>query len=433
MECDGEKKMKIYPLNSIEKNMLAWDREDLAFNSHLVADFDHPLEADNFLKAHERLFKEIPLLRTIIQNNERYVQDKMTSDKPLIEFQEISEDVETEFLNRPFNLASDSPYRALYGKLTKEESTWRLIMTVHHTSFDGIAQTYLFREIMLAYQGLPLTPWTTTILPFRFRDLFKKKFSFSKRYSLYFNLLKSLNYKKPQAATLITHPERASRKVRHEYFDLGARGTDILNAKGRELKLSFYEVIFLAILKTLDKTVTKKDDKPIVLAIPMNFRTFLKVDHFFQNVVGLMTLRFTRNEVQEKNIAGILKEKIKESSAHQLTLRPAFLAAITSKIFGINTLRKIMLKNDLNPNAIYSSILISALRFSSSVMVMPPELTPKRLLGHGSLFKSPGLGVIVTGTKENQVVVIEYLEDLFSPETIVEFKKTLITELGLDP
>lgn len=425
--------MKIYPLNSIEKNMLAWDREDLAFNSHLVADFDHPLDAEAFTKANERLFKEIPLLRTIIVNNERYVQDKTSSERPLIEFQEITEDVETEFLNRPFNLAKDPPYRALYGKLKKEENTWRLIMTVHHTSFDGIAQTYLFRELMLAYQGLPLTPWTTEIMPFRFSDLFRKKFSFSKRYSLYLKFIKSLNYKKPQAATLITHPERTSRKVKHEYFDLGNRGTDILNAKARELKLSFYEVIFLAILKTLDKTIALKDEKPIVLAVPMNFRTFLKVDHFFQNVVGLITLRFTRDEIKEKNLASILKEKIKTSSDPQLTLKPAFLAAVTSKIFGINTLRKIMLKNDLNPNGIYSSVLISALRFSSSVMVMPPDLTPKRLLGHGSLFKSPGLGVIITGTKENQVVVIEYLEDLFSPEIMLEFKKTLITELGLDP
>lgn len=433
MECISEKKMKIYPLNSIEKNMLAWDREDLAFNSHLVADFDHPLDVDAFSKAHERLFKEIPLLRTIIVNNERYVQDQGAHTIAPMEFKEITEEVENEFLNRPFNLAKESPYRALFGKLKKEENTWRLIMTVHHTSFDGIAQTYLFRELMLAYQGLPLTPWTTQIMPFRFRDLFKKKFSFSRRTSLYFNFFRSLNYKKPIAATLMTHPERTSRKVKHEYFDLGARGTDILNAQARTLKLSFYEVIFLAILKTLDKTIALKDDKPIVMAVPMNFRTFLKVDHFFQNVVGLITLRFTRDEIKELTIAHILKEKIKGSSAHELTLRPAFLAAITSKIFGINTLRKIMLKNDLNPNGIYSSVLISALRFSSSVMVMPPELTPKRLLGHGSLFKSPGLGVIITGTKENQVVVIEYLEDLFSPEIIMEFKKTLITELGLDP
>lgn len=425
--------MKIYPLNSIEKNMLAWDREDLAFNSHLVADFDHDLDAESFRKANEVLFKNIPLLRTIIVNNERYVQEIDSPSIPLIVFQDITEEIEQEFLSRPFNLSKDPPYRALYGKLKKEENTWRLIMTVHHTSFDGIAQTYLFRELMLAYQGLPLTEWTTKIMPFRFRDLFKKKFSFSKRCSLYLNFVKSLNNKKPLAATLITHPERTSRKVKHEYLDLGDRGTDIINKKSRELKLSFYEVIFLAILKTLDKTIILKDEKPIVLAVPMNFRTFLKVDHFFQNVVGLIALRFSRSEINEKDIVSILKEKIKTGSAPEFTLKPAFLAAVTSKIFGIDTLRKIMLKNDLDPKAITASVLISALRFSSSVMVMPPELTPKRLLGHGSLFKSPGIGVIITGTKENQVVVIEYLEDLFSPEIIVEFKKTLITELGLDP
>ncbi len=425
--------MRIYPLNGIEKNMLAWDREDLPFNSHLVADFDQPLDSALFIKAHERLYKEIPLLRTIIVNNERYVQDKLIGHRPLIEFLEITEEVENEFLSRTFNLASDPPYRALFGKLTKEDNTWRLIMTVHHTSFDGVAQGYLFRELMLAYQELPLTYWTTQIMPFKFRDLFKKKFSPSKRFALYYKLIKSLNYKKPMAATLLTHPEKVSRKVRHEYFDLGVLGKDILNAKGRELKLSFYEIFFLAILKTLDKTIKLKDEKPIVLSVPVNFRTFLKVNHFFQNVVGLITLRFTRDEIQENNIVMILKEKIKASSQPHFTLKPAFLATISSKILGINALRKIMLKNDIDPMAIYSSVLISALRFSSSDMIMPSDLMPKRLFGHGSLFKSPGIGVIVTGTKENQVVVIEYLEDLISPEVITEFKKTLISELGLEP
>ena len=142
-------------------------------------------------------------------------------------------------------------------------------------------------------------------------------------------------------------------------------------------------------------------------------------------------IRFTRDEVKEENLPKLLKERIKEGSVPELTLKPSFLAAISSRLLGINTLRKIMLKNDLNPKAIYSSVLISALRFSTSVMVMPEHLTPKRLLGHGSLFKSPGLGVIVTGTKDNQVIVIEYLEDLFSPDTIAEFKKDLLTELGL--
>lgn len=424
--------MKIYPLNSIEKNMLAWDRDGLAFNSHLVADFSHPLNEASLKKGVERLFNEIPLLKTIIKDNERYIQDSVPNALKNLELKDISEAVETEFLNRPFKLDSDAPLRVLYGKLAKEENTWRMIMTVHHTGFDGIAQTYLFREIMLAYQDLPLTKWATQVMPFKFRDLFKKKFSFKKRSDLYLKFVRSLTTKKPQAATLIAHPSAPSRIVKHEYFDLGLKGTDIINAKSRELKLSFYETFFWAILKSLDKNIETKDGKPLALAIPVNFRTFLKVDHFFQNVVGLMAIRFTREETQRSDLAGLLKERIKEASAPELTLKPAFLAAVTSKLLGINTLRNVMLKNDLNPDAIYSSALISALRFSSSVMIMPEHLTPKRLLGHGSLFKSPGFGIIITGTRENQVVVIEYIEDLFEPGTIAKFKQTLITELGLE-
>ena len=423
--------MKSYPLNSIEKNMLAWDREGLAFNSNLVADFSHPLDESLLRNASMTLFLQIPLLQTIIHNNERYVQDQIISPDGQIEIQTITEAVETEFINRHFDLTKDPPLRILYGKLAKEKDTWRLIMTVHHTSFDGVAQTYLFRELMLAYQGLPLTKWTTEIMPFRFRDLFKKKFSLLKRYSLYYQFAKSLGKKKPQSATLISYPEHTSRIVKHEYFDLGTKGNEIINTLSKSHKLSFYEMVFMAVLKTLDKNIKTNDGKPLVLAIPINFRTFLKVDHFFQNVVGLLMIRFTRDEVKEENLPKLLKERIKEGSVPELTLKPSFLAAISSRLLGINTLRKIMLKNDLNPKAIYSSVLISALRFSTSVMVMPEHLTPKRLLGHGSLFKSPGLGVIVTGTKDNQVIVIEYLEDLFSPDTIAEFKKDLLTELGL--
>lgn len=423
--------MKPYPLNSIEKNMLAWDREGLAFNSNLVADFDHPLDENLLRQASITIFEQIPLLQTIIYNNQRYVQDKVTFPEGQIEIQFITKAAEEEFINRHFDLSKDPPLRILYGKLAKEKDTWRLLMTVHHTSFDGVAQTYLFREFLLAYQGLPLTKWATEIMPFCFRDLFKKKFSFSKRWSLYFQFLKSLGTKKPQSATLISSPEHTSRVVKHEYFDLGPQGHDIINALSKKYKLSFYETVFMAVLKTLDKNITTNDGKPLVLAIPINFRTFLKVDHFFQNVVGLLMIRFTRDEVKRENLATILKERIKEGSVPELTLKPSFLAAVSSQLLGINTLRKVMLKNDLNPEAIYSSALISALRFSSSVMIMPEHLTPKRIFGHGSLFKSPGLGVIVTGTKDNQVIVIEYLENLFSPDVITEFKKGLLTELGL--
>jgi hypothetical protein len=424
--------MKPYPLNSIEKNMLAWDREGLAFNSHLVADFSYALDEELLKNAAIRIFKEIPLLRTIIQNNKRFVKDNFTIPENFLSFVPISEKVEKEFLCRPFKLDIDSPLRIIYGALSKEKNTWRLIMTVHHSSFDGVAQSYLFRELFLAYQGLPLTAWTTKIFPFRYRDLFFKKYGITKSSIIFFYFLKDMFTQKTKAATLMTHPENLSRKVNHEIIELG-NNTVAINARAKKNHLTFYETIFFHLLRALDQSIPIEDKKPIILAIPMNYRTILRVDHFFQNVVGLIKINFTREEVKHDNLAALLKKRLKEGSLPQLTLKTVFLAALTTKLIGITGLRKKMYENDINPDAIYATALVSALRTSPSIMGgIKGSLIPRRIYGHVSLFKSPGLGIIISGTRENQILVIEYLEDLFTASDILRFREALVTELALD-
>jgi hypothetical protein len=110
--------------------------------------------------------------------------------------------------------------------------------------------------------------------------------------------------------------------------------------------------------------------------------------------------------------------------------RVVFQAALADFLLGVNRLRKKIRAIDETSGAVTTSFLFSHGRLTSHIE-LPDQQRPVRIFGRGALFRSPGIGVILTGEKRRQTLVVEYLAEAFETSTIAKFSETLLEELGL--
>lgn len=417
-----------FALNSADKNMLACERPGFAFNSHLVIDFEAPLDEDRLRSTTERFFSQVPFVRTLIRDGKRVVLPHPILNN-VLRIQEVSEQIEKDFYDLPFDLTKEHPFRMLYGKLLGEENTWRFVMSVHHSSFDGVAQSYLLREFMKVYQGQTPSEWAMTITAFRYRNIFKH-LGPKRAVGLAMDLCSNLIMKpKKKSLTLLKDPAHKSRRCRYELIEVPADCLKLLNFEAREMGINFFERISIGVLKVLNQLVAPDGTKPYSLTIPVNIRTSLRVDRYFQNVLGVARVYFTREEIEAADFPQNFHQKLKDSSNLGHILMLLATLGFFAKLVGLKKLGQIVQKMDEDPEYIYGSALVTSIRLPLSLDMSQFKI--KRLFGHGKMFKSPGMGIVLTGTKDKPIIVLEYLEDLFAAEDIEKFKLALRSELGI--
>ena len=428
-------KKRSIPLNSLEKFILAHESSFLTYNSQLMVEFRGDIRLNDLKSAIDKVIKEIPLLRSYIDETkfERYYKNNSdVESRDVIEVRDdiLSQDEIDEFCHKKFDLSTSPACRFLLGKTNLGKNI--LIFNVHHTICDAAGQFHLLEEVFRTMNGMDIRDGAKSDKVFRYRDLWKHmglKWFFGQVKSQLRPLSKQRQY---QMATLVDYPEKPQRFVTSLTIFISDKEQGQIRKSCKGFDISITEFLTYCCFKAYDNTLKTRGDykTPIMVYLPKTLRPLLKIRYSLQNILTTVWIVGKRDEIHEEKFLGKVKHII---NSHKMDKAAKFIFGTlwASLVLKPKKLQEIYQKLDNDPRAISSSLLISAGRVPRSY-VFPHEWTDLNVWARGVMLKSPGVGVIFTGVAGSETLTIEYLKDLTEKDTIENFKANLMNELLKD-
>lgn len=414
--------------------MLAHESEYVSYNSQLMVEFKGDVRLDDLRVAIDQAIREIPLLRSKIEETafrfNRYYLEK--ADLTSFDVVELRDEVLTQeaidaFSQKKFDLQVSPAFRFLLGKTEAGKNI--LIFNVHHTLCDAAGQFHLLEEVFRAMNGMGIREGAKTDKVFRYRDLYKYmgwKWVFEQ---LKIHLRPISKQRQYMMATLIDHHEKPQRFVTSTTIHLQPEQQDLIRESCKKFEISITEYLTYCCFKALDTTLKERGDAktPIMVYLPKTLRPLLKIRYSLQNILSTVWIVGKRDEINDLKFLGKVKHII---NSHKMDKAAKFIfgSLWINSVFRPKTLQKIYRDYDQNPQSITSSLLISAGRVPRSY-VFPEGWSEISVWARGTMLKSPGVGVIFTGVAGAETLTIEYLKDLTEKQTIEQFKTHLLREL----
>jgi hypothetical protein len=404
-----------FDLSFQDKYILAFEREDLPFNSHLVLEVEGDIDIEKCETTFQQLIEREPF--TLILPDAKTGRFRLRENAEGIKIHVLKEDELDAFWDKMFIFPDEVAVRMgiVPGK--------KIIFSFHHALFDGHAQFNFLKDFLDIYLGKNYQPRTL-------QDVYKfrKYFSGTKLIWYLKNLLPLLKVQKKKGKTKIARLydcEPVSRKVDMELIELDRK---IMDSAARKLALSSSAFISLIGARTMDKILSERGEteKPIVLYITKSMRFEFKVMRAYQNLLGFIWMKINRSELQEKDFPAKFRDTYKFRSGEDEVKKTLFLGALLVKLKSFSELKKILRYKEERIHD--CTLLVSSGRTPAEVQ-FPDEWKIARLYAKGSMHRSPGIGLLVTSFKQKDFVCIEYLRDSFKPETIARFKELLLKEL----
>jgi NRPS condensation-like uncharacterized protein len=428
---------KPIPLNSLEKFMLSHESEYVSYNSQLVVEFTGDVRLDDLRKSIDQAIKEIPLLRskieeTLFRYNRYYFKAADLNSFDVVELRDevLSQDSIDEFSQKKFNLQLSPAFRFLIGKTEAGKNI--LIFNVHHTLCDAAGQFYLLEEIFRAMNGLEIREGAKTDQVFRYRDLWKYmgwKWFLKQIVDQVRPISKQRQY---MMATLIDHHEKPQRFVTSTTIHLKSDEQEKIRESCKKFDISITEYLTYCCFKALDTSLKSRGDSktPIMVYLPKTLRPLLKIRYSLQNILTTVWIVGKRDELHDIKFLSKVKHII---NSHKMDKASKFIfgSLWVNSVFRPKSLKKVYSEFDQNPKSITSSLLISAGRVPRSY-TFPEGWNDISVWARGTMLKSPGVGVIFTGVAGAETLTIEYLKDLTEKTTIEAFKNHLMNELLRD-
>lgn len=427
-------KMRL-PLNSLEKFMLAHESETISYNSQIIVEFNGIIDPIVFKSIIKKAVNDIPWLRASISENvlrfNRHILEshEISLDKTLEVSDHPITDLELDrFCGMKFDIKNGQCFKFHISPLPNNRQ--QLIFNVHHTLCDAAGQFLLLEEFFRLMNNESVRPEATQTKTFRYRDLFNimgAKWFLNKLWENRKSLKKQRQY---QMAGLIDHPESSGRTVSSMTFDLTDEQKITLRELSKKTQTSITEYIAFNAFSAYDLTLRERGDfkTPIMAYIPKTLRPFLKIRYSYQNILSTVLVVGKRDEIHQDKFLGKIKHIIQSHKMDQAakfifnTLLPCGL--VTPK-----KLKTFFKDIDNDPKSITSSMLISAGKVPRSYK-FPKEWSNIRIWARGTMLKSPGIGIIYTGTNENETITIEYVKELTDKATIESLKKNLLMILS---
>lgn len=430
-------KKRPIPLNSLEKFMLAHESEYVSYNSQLMVEFYGDVRLDDLRKSIDQAIREIPLLRSRIEetffNFKRSYSEKADlTSFDVVELREevLSQDAIDEFSQKKFNLHLSPAFRFLIGKTENQKNI--LIFNVHHTLCDAAGQFHLMEEIFRAMNGMEIREGAKTDKVFRYRDLYKYMGWKWVLEQLKIHLRPISKQRQYMMATLIDHHQKPQRFVTSTTIHLQSEQQEKIRESCKKHDISITEYLTYCCFKALDSSLKERGDHktPIMVYLPKTLRPLLKIRYSLQNILSTVWIVGKRDELQDIKFLGKVKHII---NSHKMDKAAKFIfgSLWINSVFRPKSLKKVYRDFDQNPKSITSSLLISAGRVPRSY-TFPEGWSDISVWARGTMLKSPGVGVIFTGVAGAETLTIEYLKDLTEKETIEKFKGHLMDELLRD-
>jgi hypothetical protein len=413
---------KTLDLSFQDRYILAIEREDLPFNSHLVLEIEGELDAERVKESFKKLITLEPFAWMIPDHEagKFNLLDIKSVDLEKQIFILKSSDLEN-FWEKKFNFPNEIALRL--GLVKEGERYTKMIFSCHHALYDGHAQFNFLKDFLDIYNGETYQPRTADDV-YKFRKYFKET-----PFNWYWKNLKALfkvskKKGKVRIARLYDH-EPVTRKVDMELLELDRK---IMDSKSRKMALSSSAYISLVGAKVMDKLLRERgeSERPIVLYITKSMRFEFKVMRAYQNLLGFIWMKIERSEISDPNFKVKFRDTYKFRSGEDEVKKTLLLAGVLVKLKSFAELKKILKKKE--ERVIDCTLLVSSGR-TPAEMVFPEEWKITKLYAKGSMHRSPGIGLLVTSFKQKDFVCIEYLREAFDKETIARFKELLLAEL----
>jgi hypothetical protein len=413
---------KTLDLSFQDRYILAFERDNLPFNSHLILEMTGIVDFEKLKKAFNELIIRDPLTRIIPNSSTgRFlsleIKDVFFEKQAFIMEQADLED----YWDKRFNFEDEIGIRLAYVNCS--DSACKIILSFHHALFDGHAQFIFLQDLLTIYNG-------QTYQPRSLKEVYKFRKYFLRTDLFWYlsNLVKLCKISKRKGKTKIARlfdNEPTTRKVDMVLIELDRK---IMDASSRKISLSISAYISLLGARAIDKILTERGDliNPIVLYVTKSMRSELKAPRSYQNLVGFIWMKIDREEFTEENFSKRFRDTYKFRSEESELKKTLLLGALVVKLKSFSNLKNFL---KFKEEKIHDcSLLISSGRTPPEIN-FPEEWTIMKLYARGSMHRSPGIGLMVTSFKQKDFICIEYLKDSFKPETILRFKEILLQAL----
>lgn len=406
-----------------DRYILAFEEEHLPFNSHLILEFSHKVDNEKLKETFLKLFEMEPMTRI--------VPDAKAGLFYQVSFSEI--DIEKQFFiikqnavdhiwNKKFDSEQEASIR-LY-KIDGNEKD-KIVFSFHHSVFDGHAQFNYLKDFLDVYNDYP--NYQSRSLEkdiYRFRNYFKTT-SLKWLWNFFHSFIKNKKREKSNIARLCDK-EPDSRIVDTVLIELER---NIIDKSSRKALLSSSAYVSLIGAKALDKLLSERGNfnEPIVLYITKSMRFELKIMRHYQNLLGFIWMKIDRKLIKEKEFDKHFRETYKFRSSDDEIRKTLLGAAIIVKLKSFIELKKILKYKE---QKVHDCTLIISSGRTPTDLKFPDSWDVTKLYAKGSMHRSPGIGLMVTGYKNKDFIVIEYLRDAFNTETINRFKELILEELS---
>jgi NRPS condensation-like uncharacterized protein len=429
------KKLSKLPLNGLEKFMLAHESLEVSYNSQIIVEFDGLLNIESFKKVIKKAVKDIPWLRTTTSQsffsfNRNVVDESFVNlEKALIvKNAPLNQDELDEFCKLKFDLLNAHSFTFLISPISNSKT--QLIFNVHHTLCDAAGQFLLLEEFFRLINNEEVRPEAKKIQTFRYRNLFSimgAKWFTSQLWKNRKSLKKQRQYK---MAGLIDHPENPGRTVSSLTIQLSTAQKENIKNICKEQQASCIEYLTYTAFSAYDLTLKERNDftTPIMAYIPKTLRSFLKIRYSFQNILSTVIVVGKREDIHKIKFLLKIKGIIQGHKMDQAG-KFIFSSLLPSAIALPKALQKYFKDIDNDKESITSSMLISAGKVPKS-FAFPKGWSDVVLWARGTMLKSPGVGIIFTGSGENETITIEFVKELTDLNTVLRLQENLMLILS---
>lgn len=170
---------------------------------------------------------------------------------------------------------------------------------------------------------------------------------------------------------------------------------------------------------------------PIMAYLPKTLRPLLRIRYSFQNILSTVVVVGKRDEIHQPKFLSKIKHIIQSHKMDQAA-KFIFNTLLPCALIPTKKLQTFFKKIDSDPENLTCSMLISAGKVPRSY-TFPLEWKNIRIWARGTMLKSPGVGIIYTGTNDCETITIEYVKGLTDLATVESLKKNLLMILSSKP
>lgn len=427
------------PLTMMDAAIVSQTMPGRPMTTHHVLEVGAPLSRTSLERAVEHLAAAHPALRA--RATETFWRWTRTADpvdparaRACLEVVEAPGWVEAgAWLERPFALGADWPFRLRYGPTPR--GTWSLCFTLHHSVTDGVGALTLFDELLAvaaaAEAGRPLPALSEVPAPVvaPWRAVLRQSPRFL--LGLLWFALRSLRLTWQHRAVLLDEPAAPISGFGVRVLHLTPSAWRALKVRATAQGCTRNDLLCAGALRAAAAVRRERglSDEPWRMLTPVDLRPFFGEHSPRSNWMGTIEVDVAPAELVAAGLERLLHQRMAEGKAPVRAAATPVLLGVLGALLPARLYKEMFRRIDAPGRANPFSLLVSHIR-PPGALCWPPALLPRSLWCASTLPRKPGLGLTVTTVGDAVSVAVCWPRPLVREETIDALVAQLRRELG---